>query len=166
VPYSTPSALLIEPRAVTTARGDTKNVRPAGIAERARAIVERLLADRGYDVSRDADIRSGRLTVRGRTQFEIYVSGASGWGYPFWTERRLQPGPARFATIVRFPGGSIEHEVYLIPTLDWVNPEPPLVNPQYEGLKSEPEYGVRLTAANYDDLQRYRWDRRVSDLPS
>jgi hypothetical protein len=139
---------------------------PREVAERARAVVERRLLDLGYDVMRDDSATSGRFTVRSTTGgFEIYVSGASGWGYPFWTERRLQPAPDRFAAVVRFTNALSEAELYLIPTLDWLAPEAPLVNPKYEGLKSEPEYGVRLTEANHDALQRYQWDSRVGDLP-
>jgi hypothetical protein len=140
---------------------------PIGVAERARTVVMHELVGLGYSVERDSSRGSGRITVTGRSgRFEVYVSGANGWGYPMWTERRLRPSPLRFAVVVRFPDRNAEPELYLIPTLDWLSPEVPLVNPQYEAMKSEPEYGVRLTSTNYDALQRYRWARRVQDLPS
>src|SRR4051794_1641681 len=140
---------------------------PQEVANEARRLVRSALEARGYGVKEDTNPHSGRFEVLGNSVgFEVFVSGASGWGYPMWTERRLQPSSTRFVALVRFPDEGSAPERYLIPTLDWLEPEPPLVNPQYEGLNSEPEYGIRLSARAFQKLQRYRWTRGVENLPA
>src|SRR3954471_24563524 len=126
-------------------------------SERARRLVEERLTNLGYTVQRDRNARSGRFTVAGvSSRFEVYVAGARGWGNdPIWLERRLRPSPDRFVALVRFPDDTPEPELYLVPTTDWLAPELPLTNPQYEGLLSEPEYRIRVSRASFDDLQRY-----------
>lgn len=136
------------------------------VAATARRIVTDKLTAAGYRVLPDESRNSGRLRVcRRGPEFELFVSGAAGWGYPMWTERRLSPSALRYVALVRFPTDASQPELYLIPTVDWEQPEPPLVNPQYQGLKSEPEYGIRLSAGNWEALQRYRWGGRIRDLP-
>jgi len=44
-----------------------------------------------------------------------------------------------------------------IPSLDWLDPSPPLKSPDYQGLKSHPEYGIRIGPASLDALRRYAW---------
>jgi hypothetical protein len=68
--------------------------------------------------------------------------------------------------VILFPANEDEPELYVVPTQDWLAPRAPLVNPQYQGLKSEPEYGIRLSAESYDDFQRYRWHGEPEALPA
>ena len=135
--------------------------------QRCRDLVETRLVDLGYRVERDANRSSGRLSVTGAAcRFEIYVACVNGrTGYAMWLERRLALSVDHLVMVVLFPNGEEGAEYYVVPTEEWRSPKSPLVNPQYTGLKSEPEYGIRLTANSYDDFQRYRCRGNADDFP-
>lgn len=127
------------------------------ITEIGRALVQQRFEKVGCAVTRDRDARSGRMIVRGRTvRSEVYVSAQRVGGYAFWTKRRLHPAAHRFAALVLL-AESAPPELYLIPTLDWLNATPPLTDRDYIGLASEPEWGVEINSAALPTLRRYRW---------
>jgi hypothetical protein len=102
--------------------------------------------------------RDGKLAVRtgGGRSLEVFVSTQRVGGYAFWTKRRLQLGEHRFAVLVLL-GDEPEPTVYLVPSLAWVNASPPLTDRDYEGGKSEPEYGIDITRSAVTLLRRYAW---------
>src|SRR3954462_5615464 len=117
------------------------------------------------ELSRQELIALGRTIVTGRLQMlgctvkpaggkldvntpsgrslEVFVSTQRVGGYAFWTKRRLQPAPHRFAALVLISDQE-EPDFYLVPTEAWLDPAPPLTAPEYEGKKSEPEYGIEI----------------------
>ena len=100
----------------------------------------------------------GKLEVRTGTgrSLEVFVSTQRVGGYAFWTKRRLQPAAHRFAALVLIRGEE-EPELYLVPTEAWLDPAPPLTDRDYEGKKSEPEYGIELGPSSLGSLGRYSW---------
>ena len=142
--------------------------RDADFPQRCRDLVQERLVELGYTVERDSKRSSGRLRVSGAVGgFEVYVACVNGRaGYPMWLERRLALSNDRVVMVVLLPQDGADPELYLVPTLDWRSPQSPLVNPQYPGLKSEPEYGIRLSSESYNDFQRYRWRGEPAAFPA
>ena len=105
--------------------------------------------------SNPIDGRLSLQTTSGRP-LEVFVSTQRVGGYAFWTKRRLQPAADRFAVVVLLADAR-EPQVYLVPSLDWIDAKPPLTDRDYEGRKSEPEYGIELTPAALPLLERYAW---------
>jgi hypothetical protein len=120
----------------------------------------------GCTVSQPSNPRDGKLTVRtgsGR-RLEVFVSTQRVSGYAFWTKRRLQPDEHRVAVIVLL-GDEPEPTVYVVPSLDWADASPPLTDRDYEGGKSEPEYGIDISRSALTLLRRYAWtDASVQTL--
>jgi hypothetical protein len=54
--------------------------------------------------------------------------------------------------------------LYLIPSMAWATPDAMLVDRDYEGLKSAPEYGISLTKRNMALLEQYEFDRAIRPL--
>lgn len=135
--------------------------------QRCRDLVYERLVELGYTVEQDVERSSGRLHVSGSAgRFEVYVACVTGRaGYPMWRERRLELTADRMVIVALFPPDGADPELYVVPTLAWRSPEWPLVNPQYPGLKSEPEYGIRLSHGSYDEFQRYRWRGESTPFP-
>jgi hypothetical protein len=116
----------------------------------------------GCDVTQAAHPRDGKLNVRtpsGRC-IELFVSTQHVGGYAFWTKRRLQPAPHRFAVVVLFD--TEEAQLYLIPSTEWDDASAPLTDRDYEGRASEPEYGIDLGDSSLASLRRYSWDDRAA----
>jgi hypothetical protein len=55
-------------------------------------------------------------------------------------------------------------EMFLIPSLAWREPDALLCDMTYEGKKSEPEYGVRLSARNLPLLDRFGFEQQAALL--
>jgi hypothetical protein len=144
--------------------GDWLDLSPSEKAVRGRELVARRLEGHGGRVIQDARPPGSPLRVRGRTrECELFVSTQKVGGYAFWTKRRLEPAGDRYVAIVLLSEGEAP-ELFLIPTLDFRHAAKPLTDRDFVGLKSEPEYGVELTAASIARLQPYAWADREPEL--
>ncbi len=54
--------------------------------------------------------------------------------------------------------------LYLIPATDWRSPNALLVDRDYEGLKSRPEWGINLSRRNLGLLEQYGFDRAIGRM--
>lgn len=99
------------------------------------------------------------LTPSNRS-IEVFVSTQRVGGYVFWTKRRLALASDRFAAIVLLTDAE-DPDLYLVPTTDWHDAEPPLKDRDNVGKRSEPEYGISLARSSLPVLARYSWDERA-----
>lgn len=74
-------------------------------------------------------------------------------GYVFMRKRYFQPATDLALCLILFSTG--EPEILLIPSLRWERPCPVFVARDYEGLKSEPEFGVNVSAKAMPELREY-----------
>jgi hypothetical protein len=126
-----------------------------------RSIVRDRLESLGCEVTTPSSLVDGRLEVRtpsGRA-LEVFVSTQRVGGYVFWTKRRFQPAPNRFAAIVLLTDAE-DPVVYLVPSTEWRRASPPFTDRDNAGKKSEPEYGISVARSSLPALQRYFWDKR------
>lgn len=54
--------------------------------------------------------------------------------------------------------------IYLFPATTWNNPSSVFVYHSYEGKKSEPEYGINLSAKNIAELEPFKLENQLSAL--
>ena len=71
--------------------------------------------------------------------------------------------PDRLAAIVLLLGDQPQ-ELYLIPATAWKVPNALLVDRDYEGKKSKPEWGLYLSKENRSLLDKFRFDGAVESL--
>ena len=67
--------------------------------------------------------------------------------------------------LLNFQDGKLP-DVYLIPTLEWKNPNGVLVDREYDkpGQKSKPEWGINVSAKNLPALEKYSASRIFEKL--
>jgi hypothetical protein len=104
--------------------------------------------DRGIDLV--ARVAPGRY-------LEVQVKGARGLNYVFARKRSFPLEQQRFLAYVRFTDDE-EPTVYLIPASAWFAPSRLFVSRDYEGKKSEPEYGLQVSKTTLPELEAYRFE--------
>jgi hypothetical protein len=55
-------------------------------------------------------------------------------------------------------------ELFLIPSTTWKNRNGMFVNHDYEGLESEPEWGLNISEKNMPLLEPYRFEKIVGRM--
>jgi hypothetical protein len=105
--------------------------------------------DRGIDfIIKD---KNGRFS-------EIQVKSVRNSNYTFVRKDKFNiENENLYLCLLMFNNGVLP-EVYLIPARIWKNPNPMFVDKDYEGLKSNPEYGVNFSRKNYNLLYLYRFE--------
>src|SRR5690554_1777229 len=86
--------------------------------------------------------------------YDIQVKSARGNNYIFFQKDKFDLRPNLFATVLLFRPGN-QPNIYLIPSIDWTNPNGILMSRDYEGKKSKPEWGSQISKKNYDLLENY-----------
>jgi hypothetical protein len=88
---------------------------------------------------------------------EIQVKATRGFNYVFMRKSVFAIDPFRYLAYVLF-AGELEPAVYLVPSTVWQAPNSLFISRDYQGKKSPPEYGLSVTMANRQDLERFRLD--------
>ncbi|MHB1756796.1 MAG: DUF4365 domain-containing protein [Leptospirillum sp.] len=111
------------------------------------------------------------IVRRPRGQFyEIQVKSLRGLGYIFFPKEKFKLREGLCASIVLFPSNSETNEskkelkFFLIPSLGWKNPNELLVDRDYLGLKSKPEWGLNVSAKNKKLLQNFDFGTMLGSL--
>jgi hypothetical protein len=94
---------------------------------------------------------------------EIQVKSIRGLNYIFLSKDKFPLRPDRVAAIVLL----LEEQppdLYLIPAQAWATPNALLVNREYEGKQSKPEWGLNLSSKNLALLGDYRFERMVTSM--
>lgn len=95
--------------------------------------------------------------------FEVQVKSVRNLGYVFCRKSEMQLVPERLVAVVVFTDG-IEPSLYLIPSLAWKSPDDLLVNRDYVGKKSKPEWGINLSQRKLPLLEHYRFSKTLAKL--
>jgi hypothetical protein len=120
----------------------------------------------GFQVyTAEVDDRGIDFIVRHKTGgfHEIQVKSVRGLSYIFMQKDKFPLKPDRLAAIVLLLGDQ-PPELYLIPATAWKVPNALLVDRDYEGKKSKPEWGLYLSKENRSLLDKFRFDGAVESL--
>jgi hypothetical protein len=112
----------------------------------------------GFEVySSEVDDRGIDFVARrGPAPFlEFQVKSVREKGYIFLPKHKTALSPTRVVAAVVFKEGA-PPAMYLIPTVAWRKPDGLLVDYEYEGRKSKPEYGLNVSAKYAAALERFR----------
>jgi hypothetical protein len=121
-------------------------------------VTERLEA-LGCTVTPPTGLTGGKLDVQtaSRRALEVFVSTQQLGGYVFWAKRRFALAGNRFAAIVLLTDAE-DPQLYLVPSMEWLNAAPPLKDRPNVGKRSEPEYGISVARSSLPALERYGWN--------
>ena len=97
--------------------------------------------------------------------YEIQVKGSGKSNYVFEPKDKMPLSENRILCLLNFQEGKLP-DVYLIPTLEWKNPNGVLVDREYDkpGQKSKPEWGINVSAKNLSALEKYSASRIFEKL--
>jgi hypothetical protein len=125
----------------------------------------------GFDVYvPDVDDRSVDFVVRSATRrfIEVQVKSLRNRGYVFMRKRLFQPHEDLHVVLLVFADGR-QPDIYLIPSKTRLaSPLPAGFSSRGygPGLKSEPEWGLQITAKSRVLLEEFRFDHAVARLNS
>jgi hypothetical protein len=97
------------------------------------------------------------------TYFDIQVKSSRNLSYVFFRKEKFPLGENLYAALVLFSDGT-SPELYPIPSLAWRMPNELLVDKDYIGLQSPPEYGINLSKKNLPLLAPYIFEDAVIAL--
>jgi len=119
----------------------------------------------GFDVfTAEVDDKGIDFVIRLDNQyFDIQVKSVRGNNYIFFTKEKFVLRKNLLATILLFED-SKEPLIYLIPSLEWQNPNGLLVNRDYLNKKSKPEWGISITQKNRNLLELYQFDKVIDKI--
>lgn len=120
----------------------------------------------GFEVyTSEVDDRCVDFVVRrdGGQFYDVQVKSVRGYGYIFIQKDKFPISPHRLAAAVVLHQER-EPELYLIPMTAWLVPNQLLVSRDYEGLKSQPEWGINISRKNQALLNTFRFDQVVARL--
>ncbi len=118
--------------------------------------------DKGIDFV----IRKEHMQGNGRVEssyYDVQVKSVRRMNYVFFTKDKFALRNNLFAAVVLFDDGEAPR-LYLIPATAWQQPNALLVDRNYEGLKSKPEWGLNLSRKNLSLLEPYKLEHTVEQL--
>ena len=77
--------------------------------------------------------------------------------YLFLRKKHFALAPNRYLAFVLLREGA-EPNMFMVAASVWLDPKPPFSSRDYEGLKSQPEYGLTVSAEGLGALERYRFN--------
>ncbi|MCG8028758.1 MAG: DUF4365 domain-containing protein [Candidatus Thiodiazotropha taylori] len=95
--------------------------------------------------------------------FSMQVKSIREKGYVFLQKEKFQISSDWYLALAILNQGK-EPELYLVPSEAWVSPNSLLVDREYEGKKSKPEWGLNLSAKNIPLLEEYVFHKMVIKL--
>jgi hypothetical protein len=76
--------------------------------------------------------------------------------YVFMRKKDFTIESNRYLALVLLREGE-EPTMYMVPSSAWDDPQPPFSSRDYEGLKSEPEYGLMISKKTLNSLEPFRF---------
>jgi hypothetical protein len=121
------------------------------------------LTQRGLDVYLPAvDDRAIDLLVRiegDPVQFaevQVKTIRLSKQNYVFMRKKHFAIGPSRFLALVVLQEGQADPDIFIIPSTAWCEPKAPFVSRDFEGLRSDPEFGLTVSRSTLASIEKYR----------
>ena len=93
----------------------------------------------------------------------IQVKSIREKGYVFMQKEKFELSPDLYLAVAILHEGG-EPKLFLIPSEAWKEPNELLVEHNYEGKKSKPEWGLNLSNKNMNMLERYSFSNMVDRL--
>ncbi|MCG7866786.1 MAG: DUF4365 domain-containing protein [Candidatus Thiodiazotropha taylori] len=95
--------------------------------------------------------------------FSVQVKSIRNKGYVFLQKEKFQISSDWYLALAILNQGK-EPELYIVPSEAWLSPNALLVDREYEGKKSKPEWGLNLSVKNLPLLENYLFHKMVAKL--
>ncbi len=118
--------------------------------------------DKGIDFV----VRKERMATDGNPNIEyrdVQVKSVRRLNYVFIRKDKLVLRENLLVALALFENGKLPN-LYLIPATKWQTPNALLVDRNYEGLKSNPEWGLNLSHKNLGLLEEYKFEHTIKQV--
>ena len=95
--------------------------------------------------------------------FSVQVKSLRGKGYVFMQKEKFEISPDWYLALALLNQGQ-EPKLYLIPSEEWKSPNALIVDREYEGKKSKPEWGLNISNKNMTLLEQYALTKMIPQL--
>lgn len=95
--------------------------------------------------------------------FDVKVRSVRGRNYIYFQKEKFILRPSLYAVLAIYNQNELP-ELFMIPSLAWLQPDALLVSYDYVGKKSKPEWGVNLSEKNQEILERFQFARMIPEL--
>lgn len=130
----------------------------------AEYVVKMELAMHGFEVySSDVDDHGMDLIARvgGNSFIEVQVKSIRNQtGYVFMRKTKFELKENIYLAFVHFIEGQ-PPTLYLIPSIRWQTPDKIFSDRDYEGKKSEPEWGLSISPKNMVEIKKYDFEKTI-----
>ena len=147
-------------------RFDWKNLNRQQVGAFAEYFVKMELTMYGFQVyGSEVDDRGIDFVARYEKgpYFSVQVKSLRKPGYVFMEKGKFEISPDWYLALAILDQGKAPR-LYLIPSEAWKSPNALLVDKDYEGKKSKPEWGLNLSRKNMPLLEEYEFERMVAQL--
>jgi len=122
----------------------------------------------GFDVyTSEVDDKGIDFIIRkdDNEHYDIQVKSARNNNYVFMRKEVFNLRKNMFLALLLFEDGSVP-TLCLVPSIDWKNKKhPALVEKNYEGKKSKPEWGLNMNKSNADEFKKtYSFEKQIVKL--
>lgn len=95
------------------------------------------------------------------THWNLFIRSSRRRNYPFIQKKQTVSSPRWLMALAHFHSSQEEPDKFLFPDHAWNGEVYPLKSRDYEEGRSQPEWGIDLSARSYGELQPYRWEQVV-----
>src|SRR5215208_2917043 len=95
--------------------------------------------------------------------YDVQVKSIRSMSYIYFLKEKFALRDNLLVAVGLFSDGNLPR-LYLIPAKEWNHPNKLLVDRDYEGLKSKPEYGLNISKRNLPLLELYKFESTVKHL--
>jgi hypothetical protein len=120
----------------------------------------------GFDVySAEVDDKGIDMVIRRdpNRYYDVQVKSSRDLAYIFFPKDKFSPRANLLAAVALYFHGELPR-LFLIPSTAWRSPNALLVDRDYEGKKSTPEWGLNLSRRNLHLLDAFAFERVVLEL--
>jgi len=149
-------------------RHNWKGLNKQQVGAYAEYFVKMELTMHGFQVySPEVDDRGVDFVARRETGpfIEMQVKSLRAMGYVFMQKTKFPIRQSNYLVLCLFTEG-YEPQLFLIPSMVWLNPNAVFVDRNYEGegMKSKPEWGVNVSRKNMTELSHYAFEVAIDAI--
>ena len=134
------------------------------MASKALGLVISEFEKQGFEVEH---LKDSIISVKkGGVQYKVFTKSLTKGDYTFHRKTYLELKENNYVVLVLYEIEAVDKvkAIYLMPSVEWREPDETFIAPNYEGKKSKPEYGIRVSPKHFARLDEFRFERMINKL--
>ena len=143
-----------------------EHLSPLQLGRYAEYFVKMELTRHGFDIyTSEVDDRGIDFVIRkdAATYYDVQVKSVRNWNYIFFSKDKFKLRRNLLAVVAIFVENEPPH-LFMIPATAWQKPNALLVDRDYAGKKSKPEWGLNSSQKNRQLLNQFSLETMIHNL--